>query len=222
MNKGNYQNLISELPESVKLIAISKTQSKEEILEIYKLGQRDFGENKVQELVAKQESLPKDIHWHMVGHLQRNKVKFIASFVNLIHSVDSLKLLKEINKEGAKLNRIIHCLLQIHIAKEETKFGFSEEEVNSMLKSEDFTSLQYVNIRGIMGMATFTRDEEQVKEEFHYLSELFNLLKNEFFRDKPDFTELSMGMTSDYRIALKEGATMIRIGSLIFGERNYH
>ncbi len=222
MNKENYRKLKRELPQSVKLIAISKTKSAEEILEIYDLGHRDFGENKVQELVAKQESLPGDIQWHMVGHLQRNKVKYIAGFVNLIHSVDSLKLLREINKEGRKLNRKIQCLLQIHIAKEVTKFGFSEEEVYSMLKADDFKSLNFVNIKGLMGMATFTDDEEQVKAEFHYLSGLFNQLKEDFFRNIPDFNELSMGMTSDYPVALKEGATMIRIGSLIFGERNYH
>jgi hypothetical protein len=202
-------------------VAISKTKPASDIEALYKLGHRDFGENKVQELAAKKDVLPADIRWHMVGHLQRNKVKYIAGFIDLIHSVDSLKLLKAIHKEGKKNERVIHCLLQVHIASEDTKFGFSEEELTGMLESDEYKELDFVNVRGLMGMATFTSDMDKVKKEFHYLSTLFSKLKRTYFDKDPGFSELSMGMTNDYPLAIEEGATMIRIGSLIFGERDY-
>ncbi|MFO8235252.1 MAG: YggS family pyridoxal phosphate-dependent enzyme [Bacteroidales bacterium] len=211
-----------ELPEGVELVAVSKTKTNDEIMEAYNMGHRAFGENRVQELVQKYEELPKDIRWHMIGHLQSNKVKYITPFVHLIHSVDKPKLLKIINKEAKKHNRIIDVLLQFHIAEEETKYGFNSEEAEQLLKSAQFAEYENVNIRGVMGMATFTNDLEKVRREFKHLAEIFKQLKQAYFFENPDFKEISMGMTNDYKVAIEEGATMIRIGSLIFGERNYH
>jgi hypothetical protein len=213
-----YKNLTE--PQHGKLIAISKTKPNEDILDAYGTGHRDFGENKVQELVEKYESLPKDIQWHMVGHLQRNKVKYIAPFVHLIHSVDSLRLLKEIDKQAHKNQRIINVLLQVHIAQEETKFGFDEDEINELLQNKEFVELKNICVIGLMGMATYTEDMSIVEKEFKYLQGLYNSLKKV---DLPnvEMRELSMGMTNDFKPALKHGSTMIRIGTAIFGERNY-
>ena len=204
---------------NTKLIAVSKTKSKEDILEAYNCGQRLFGENHVQELVEKYENLPKDIEWHIVGHLQSNKVKYIAPFISLIHSVDSLKLLIEINKQAAKNSRVINCLLQIYIADEDTKFGLGYDEVVELLRSEEFAAMQNVKIVGLMGMATNTDKEVQIRTEFKELAVLFAGIKASFFRKVDDFKEVSMGMSSDYEIAAQEGSTMIRVGSTIFGNR---
>lgn len=211
-----------ELPEDVELVAVSKTKPNEDIMEAYNTGHLAFGENRVQELVTKYEELPKDIQWHMIGHLQSNKVKYIAPFVYLIHSVDKPKLLKVINKEAQKNNRIIDVLLQFHIAEEETKYGFDFDEVQQLLESKQFNEYVNVNVRGIMGMATFTDDMEKVRREFKHLADIFGKLKQNYFSDKQDFNEISMGMTNDYKVALEEGATILRIGSLIFGKRNNH
>jgi pyridoxal phosphate enzyme (YggS family) len=209
--KGNIESILKTLDKNVQLVAVSKTKPNESILEAYQAGQRVFGENKVQELAQKAEVLPKDIKWHMIGHLQSNKVKYIAPFVSLIHAVDSKKLLKEIDKRARQSNRIIHCLLQIHIAKESSKFGLSEEEAMELLK-QDYPN---VSIDGLMGMATFTKDKEQIRSEFNYL--------NSVFRKAQDINQrlsiLSMGMSGDYNIAIEEGSNMIRIGSSIFGSR---
>lgn len=214
----NLNQIKSTLPKNVTLVAVSKTKPNKDILEAYNTGQRVFGENKVQELTTKHEELPKDIEWHMIGHLQRNKVKYIAPFVSLIHGVDSFKLLKEINKRAKQNNRIIDCLLQIHIAEEQTKFGFSESEVIELLKSEDFKSLENIKINGLMGMATFTENENQIKKEFKSLYTLFSQLNLQ----NSTLKTLSMGMSGDYKIAIDEGSTMVRVGSSIFGERNYN
>ena len=205
----------------VRLIAVSKTKSEEEILEAYKAGQRDFGENQVQELVRKQELLPKDIRWHQIGTLQTNKVKYLAPFITLIQSVDSLKLLKEINKQAKKHDKVIDCLLQIHIADEVSKFGLDHEALIELLRSEELADLQHVRIVGLMGIATHTVNEKVVKEEFYELKTLFDGVKVSFFRNDPAFEILSMGMSSDYKLALEQGSNMIRVGSLIFGERDY-
>ena len=215
----NLVNVQDSLIENVSLIAVSKTKPASDIQTLYNAGQRAFGENKVQELVEKYEVLPKDIEWHLIGHLQSNKVKYIAPFVHLIHGVDSFKLLKEINKEGVKCNRIIPCLLQFHIAQEETKFGFSFEEAQEMLESNEFVELQNVAIYGVMGMASFTENENQIHEEFQTLHNYFQLIKSHYFKFNPEFKELSMGMSGDYKIAMEEGSTMIRVGSTIFGSR---
>ncbi|MEE4198200.1 MAG: YggS family pyridoxal phosphate-dependent enzyme [Bacteroidales bacterium] len=218
----NIQHFIEqEIPHRVKLIAVTKTKPVETILDAYNAGYRVFGENKVQELVQKYDELPRDIEWHMIGHLQSNKVKYIAPFVAMIHGVDKYKLLKVINKEGQKNNRKIDCLLQFHIAKEETKFGLDLEEAGAFLSSAEFNDLEYVNVRGVMGMATFTENTELIRSEFKELVYIFNELKKQFFHTKEDFNEISMGMSNDYRIAVEEGATMVRIGSLLFGPRNY-
>lgn len=217
----NIEQIRANLPANVKLIAVSKTRPAEMLMEAYQHGQRAFGENKVQEMVWKHEELPKDIEWHFIGHLQTNKVKFIVPFVHLIHGVDSFKLLKTIDKEAAKVGRVISCLLQFHIAEEETKFGFSLDEVIEMLNSAEFKELKNVSVFGVMGMATFTDDEKQVRKEFSGLKAIFDQLKHEFFVNDPQFTEISMGMSGDYRIAVEQGSTMVRIGSTIFGERNY-
>jgi PLP dependent protein len=217
----NLGSLKKEIPQGVTLVAISKTHPPEVVMQAYNLGQRVFGENKVQELISKYENLPKDIIWHLVGHLQTNKVKYIAPFVNLIHSVDSLKLLKEINKGGVNNNRVIDCLLQIHIAEEETKFGLSINEVEDILNSDDYKSLTHIRIVGLMGMATFTDDMIQIRKEFKELAEIFKKLEQNYFSNSSFFNTLSMGMSSDYRIAIEEGSTMIRVGSNIFGERDY-
>ncbi len=203
-----------------QLIAVSKTQPVAAILELYQKGQRDFGENKAQELIAKYETLPKDIRWHMIGHLQTNKVKYIAPFVHLIHSVDSADVLLEINKQAAKYNRVINCLLQFKIAQENTKYGFGLESAQDLLESADFKALQHVQIVGVMGMATFTEDMEQVRQEFRALQAIFSTLKHKYFLDQPAFKERSMGMSGDYKIAIQEGSTMVRIGTLLFGKRS--
>jgi PLP dependent protein len=218
---NNLQRIKSVVPTNVTLVAISKTHTEQAIMEAYNAGQRVFGENKVQEMVNKYEQLPKDIEWHLVGHLQSNKVKYIAPFVSLIHSVDSFKLLKEINKAAKKENRVIDCLLQIHIAEEETKFGLSKEELYEILASSDFISMENLRVLGLMGMATFTENMDQVRKEFKGLSNLFNQVKRELLAQTDHFTVLSMGMSGDYSIAIEEGSNMIRVGSIIFGERFY-
>ena len=209
----NISEIKSQIPNNVTLVAVSKTKPNDALLEAYNSGQRDFGENYVQELVDKQNELPKDINWHFIGHLQSNKVKYIAPFVYLIHGVDSLKLLTEINKEALKNNRIISCLLQLYIAKEETKFGLNFEEATELLSSKEFSELKNISIKGFMAMASNTDDVEQIKNEFRSA----NIYKMKF----PNFPILSIGMSSDYEIAIKEGSTLIRVGSKIFGERNY-
>lgn len=212
--------ILNELsPTNTQLVAVSKTKSQGEILKLYEQGQRDFGENKVQELTAKYEALPKDIRWHFIGHLQTNKVKYIAPFIHLIHSVDSLEILKEIDKQAKKQGQIIDCLLQFKIAQEETKYGFDLESVEKILQSADFQSLKNIQIIGVMGMATFTEDEAQVRREFKQLQEFFNTLKNKYFINNKMFKEISMGMSDDYKIAVEEGSTMVRIGTLLFGAR---
>lgn len=221
----NIENNITEFQKTLqgsacRLIAVSKTKPNELIIEAYETGQRIFGENKVQELVGKQEVLPKDIEWHMIGHLQRNKVKYIAPFVSLIHGVDSFKLLKEINKQAAKHDRVINCLLQIHIADEETKFGLSEDEVRELIASTEFSDLANVKVIGLMGMATNTDNQAQIRKEFSALKTLFDALANQTAPNL-EMKELSMGMSGDYKIAVEEGSTLIRVGSAIFGARNY-
>ena len=218
--KNNITKFSQNLPPGAKLIAVSKTKPVEKILEAYHAGQRDFGENKVQELVSKYEEMPKDILWHMIGHLQSNKVKFIAPFVSLIHSVDSMKLLEEINRQGAKANRIIPCLLQVHIAEEESKFGFSDDEVLGILQGEVLPQLYHVSVIGLMGMATLTEDVAEIRKEFRHLKELFERIKSLSLPPNALMRELSMGMSGDFQIALEEGSTMIRVGSAIFGERH--
>lgn len=203
----------------VKLIAVSKTKPIESITEAYEAGQRLFGENMVQELVEKHEKLPKDIEWHLIGHLQTNKVKYIAPFINLIHSVDSLKLLQEINKQALKNNRVIDCLLQLEIADEETKFGLDMAEAIELLRSDEFQELKNVRICGVMGIATLTDNPKMTAEEFYELSTFFKGLKDTFFRKEPAFKEISMGMSGDYKLAIERGSTMIRLGSTIFGGR---
>jgi pyridoxal phosphate enzyme (YggS family) len=214
--KDNTLYLLNELPIEVELVAVSKTKSNTEILESYEAGQRIFGENKVQEMTRKYDVLPKDIQWHMIGHVQSNKVKYMAPFVALIHGVDSLKLLKEINKQALKNNRVINCLLQVHIAKESTKFGLSnmEECIEALTAAE---SLKNITIKGLMGMATFTDDHSQVEQEFEGLKQLYDQLAKKY----SEFEILSMGMSGDYKIAIAKGSNMIRVGSKIFGERNY-
>lgn len=219
--KNNIVRYTQILPPGCVLIAVSKTQPIEKIQEAYDAGQRAFGENKAQEMARKHEQLPRDIQWHMIGHLQTNKVKYIAPFVHLIHSVDSLKLLSEIDKQAKKNNRIIPCLLQVHIAEEESKFGFSAEEVQGLLKSEALHSLDHIRITGLMGMATFTEHMAQVRKEFRSLYQLFTTLKNQPLPKQVVMQELSMGMSGDYQVAIEEGSTMVRIGTSIFGERNY-
>jgi len=211
----------AELPAGVKLVAVSKTKPNEDIMMAYNAGQKIFGENKVQDLVQKQETLPTDIEWHFIGHLQTNKVKYIAPFVDLIHAVDSLKLLTLIDKEAIKADRVITCLLQFHIAEEETKFGLDLDEAIDLLTADEYKKLENVKIAGVMGMATYTDDLAQVRREFASLKTIFDKLKIQFFSKEVDFKEISMGMSDDYQIAVEEGSTMVRIGSTIFGERNY-
>lgn len=217
----NIKDINNSLPENVRLVAVSKTKPNEDILEAYNAGQRIFGENKVQDLTKKYEELPKDIEWHFIGHPQTNKVKYIAPFISLIHGVDSIKLLKTINKEAEKNNRIINVLLQFHIAEESTKFGLSLEEADEILGSDEFQQLENVQVAGVMGMATYTDDKNQIRNEFRVLHSIFNSLKNRYFSGSNTFTEISMGMSGDYPIAVEEGSTLIRVGSKIFGERNY-
>jgi pyridoxal phosphate enzyme (YggS family) len=223
MIAANIEKIRQQLPGHVKLIAVSKTKPIEMLQEAYAAGQRAFGENKVQEVVNKQPQMPLDTEWHLIGHLQTNKVKYIAPFVHLIHAVDSIKLLETINKEGVKNNRIINVLLQVYIAKEETKFGLSNEEVIELLNYASTQQLQNVNICGLMGMATNTDNTTQIEHEFESLNQFFNTLKQEMHQypilKAESFTELSMGMSSDYELAIKHGSTMIRVGSSIFGER---
>ena len=219
INIEKYKEIIDELSvKKVKLIAVSKTKPNQDIQDLYDFGQRDFGENYVQELVDKQAVLPKDITWHFIGHLQSNKVKYIASFVHLIHGVDSLKLLKEINKQAAKCGRVIDCLLQVHIAQEETKFGMDETEVEEV--KNNISELSNVRICGLMGMASFSDDLDKVRKEFRYLKTLFDS-SGEWAKMNGQWTILSMGMSGDYKMAIEEGSTMVRIGSLLFGVRNY-
>ncbi len=215
--KENLKEIALTLPENITLVAVSKTKPIIDIQEAYGTGQRIFGENKIQEMVTKYNALPKDIEWHMIGHLQRNKVKYMAHFVDLIHGVDSFKTLKEIDKQAKKHNRVINCLLQASIAKEDTKFGLSFNEIETILISKEFSTLQNITIVGLMGMATFTDNQQQLKEEFSSLKNFFNQLKTQNSKLKT----LSMGMSGDYQLAIKNGSTMVRIGSSIFGQRNY-
>jgi len=220
MDTTKYQEIVEEIkPYGARLVAVSKTKPVEDIVALYNQGQRIFGESKVQELAVKVAELPKDIHWHMIGHLQTNKVKVIAPFIDLVHSVDSLKLLTEINKQALAHHRIINCLLQVFIADEETKFGFDKSELLQLLSSPDFMKLKNVRICGLMGMATNTDDEQKIAGEFARLQNLFLELKHTHFGNQPWFKELSMGMSSDYKIALKFGATLIRLGTILFGGR---
>lgn len=211
----------TELPTRVQLVAVSKYHPNEAIEEAYSAGQRIFGESKVQELVAKHDALPKDIKWHFIGHLQSNKIKYIAPFVSLIHGVDSYRLLTEIDKQAAKVGKTLNCLLQLHIAQEETKFGLSQDECREMLDKGEWRNLKNVKICGLMGMATYTDDTEQIRAEFHQLGTFFHEVKTTWFADDEAFCELSMGMSDDYPIAIEEGSTLVRVGSKIFGERVY-
>ncbi len=217
---SNFDELSSFLREkNVTLVAVSKTRSVEEILALYNRGQRDFGENRVQEMRDKYEVLPKDIRWHLIGHLQTNKVKYIAEWVHLIHSVDSLPLLEEINKQAQKHNRIIPCLLQVYIASEETKFGLDEDELITLLNSASYKQMQNIAVYGLMGMATNTENESLIRNEFSHLIQMFDKIKANYFGQDDAFRQKSMGMSSDYTIAVEMGSTMVRIGSLLFGER---
>ncbi|MFV0521398.1 MAG: YggS family pyridoxal phosphate-dependent enzyme [Mangrovibacterium sp.] len=216
----NITSIKAQIPQNVCLVAVSKYKPKEDILAAYDAGQRMFGENKVQEIVAKHECLPQDIEWHFIGHLQTNKVKYIAPFISLIHGVDSWKLLKQIDKEAQKNNRIINCLLQFHIAEEETKFGLNLVEVKEMLDSDEFKKLTHIQLCGIMGMASHTDNRKQIEEEFSNLKNIFISLRNEYFNDDVSFKEISMGMSGDYHLAIEQGSTMVRVGSAIFGVRN--
>lgn len=207
------------IPRHVKLIAVSKTRPVEDVFEAYHAGIRSFGENRVQELLQKQPQLPKDIEWHLIGHLQTNKVKYIVPFVHMIHSVDSLKLLSEINEQARKVNRVIPCLLEMRIAREETKYGLTLNEAETLLNSDLYKSLKNIQINGLMGMATFTDDAGQVRDEFSSLQRTFQLFKEKFFENGPFFKEISMGMSGDYKLAIECGSTMVRIGTSIFGER---
>jgi pyridoxal phosphate enzyme (YggS family) len=215
----NIASIKRELPPGVKLVAVSKTKPVSDILEAYNAGQKAFGENRAAEMLLKYIQLPKDIEWHLIGHLQTNKVKSIISAVSLIHSVDSFRLLKTVNDEALKVGKVVNCLLQFHIATEETKFGFSIDEVLEMMKSEEVSQLKSVNICGVMGMATFTEDNDLVRNEFRSLAGYYRLLKESFFANSPAFREISMGMSGDFMIAVGEGSTMVRIGSLVFGAR---
>ncbi|MDO9580798.1 MAG: YggS family pyridoxal phosphate-dependent enzyme [Bacteroidales bacterium] len=217
---ANITLLKSHIPSSVKLVAVSKTKPVSDILKAYDAGQRLFGENRVQELLNKKVILPNDIEWHLIGHLQSNKVKQVVPFISMIQSVDTFKLLEIINSEALKISRVVDCLLQIHIAREETKFGFNMKELDDLIESQEYLNMKNVRICGVMGMATFTSDTGQVRKEFSYLVDCFKYLKNRYFGDTYHFIEISMGMSDDYKIAIEEGGTIVRIGSLIFGERN--
>nr|WP_321224561.1 YggS family pyridoxal phosphate-dependent enzyme [uncultured Psychroserpens sp.] len=219
--KENLNHIKSQLPHHVNLVAVSKTKPVSDLMEAYNAGQRIFGENKIQEMVDKYEEMPKDIEWHMIGHVQRNKVKYMAEFVSLIHGVDSFKLLKEINKQAVNHDRIIDCLLQIKIAEEDSKFGMSLQEVKDMVSQEDFMKLNNVNIKGLMGMATFTENTTQIKEEFNRLKTIFDDLKP-LQKSNCNLQIISMGMSGDYKLAIDCGSNMIRVGSSIFGARNYN
>ena len=216
------KNITSSLPTTTRLIAVSKTKPIEDIQEAYNAGQRIFGENKALEMRDKHEALPKDIEWHFIGHLQTNKIKYIIQYVSLIHSIDSLNLLKEVNKEAAKKNRIVDCLLQFHIAQEDTKFGLSYDEAQELLLSEEYKQMRNIRIVGVMGMATFTNNTVQISEEFGTLRTIFDKLKSNYFAGEESFCELSMGMSDDYHLAIEQGSTLVRVGSAIFGKRNYN
>ena len=215
--KDNLNYIKSQLPNHVTLVAVSKTKPVSDLMEAYNAGQRIFGENKIQEMAEKYEEMPKDIEWHMIGHVQRNKVKYMAEFVSLIHGVESFKLLKEINKQAEKHDRIIDCLIQIKIAEEESKFGMSAKEASTLIESPEFSQLKHINIVGVMGMATFTDDMKQVENEFKFLKSTFDELKTL----NPNLLTISMGMSGDYQLAIDCGSTMVRVGSSIFGARNY-
>jgi pyridoxal phosphate enzyme (YggS family) len=216
------KNITSSLPATTRLIAVSKTKPIENIQEAYDAGQRVFGENKALEMRDKHEALPKDIEWHFIGHLQTNKIKYIIPYVSLIHSIDSLNLLKEVNKEATKKDRRVDCLLQFHIAQEETKFGLSYDEAVQLLTSAEYKQMENIRIVGVMGMATFTDNNNQVSAEFATLRDIFDRLKKEYFSTEESFCELSMGMSDDYPLAIEQGSTLVRVGSAIFGKRNYN
>lgn len=219
--QANLKEVLTSIPTHVKLVAVSKFHPKESIEQAYQTGQRIFGESKVQELNSKYEALPKDIEWHFIGHLQTNKVKYIAPYIAMIHAVDSYKLLAEINRQAAKHERVIPCLLEIHIAQEESKYGFTFQECRDMLEAGEWKNLTHICIAGVMGMATFTEDETEIKREFVSLKQFFDEIKQNYFADQDTFREVSMGMSDDYSLAIETGSTMIRVGSKIFGERVY-
>jgi len=218
--KDNLNKIQSSIPEQVTLVAVSKTKPVSDLMQAYEAGQRIFGENKIQEMAEKYQDMPKDIKWHMIGHVQRNKVKYMAEFVDLIHGVDSLKLLKEIDKQAKKYNRVINCLLQIKIAEEDSKFGMSADEASILLQSDQFSELKHINVTGLMGMATFTDNMQQVESEFNFLKTTFDSLKP-YHSDNCNLETISMGMSGDYQLAINCGSTMVRVGSSIFGARNY-
>ena len=222
MIKDNLEKIRATVPEGVTLVAVSKTKPVSDIQEAYEAGQRVFGENYPQEMRDKHEVLPTDIQWHFIGHLQTNKIKYIIPFVTLIHSIDTANLLEAVNKEARKHDRVVDCLLQFHIALEETKFGLDLEEARQLLDSDAFKQMENVRICGVMGMGTFTDNMDEVRKEFKHLKSIFETLKQDYFADQPQFKEISMGMSEDYPIAIEEGATMIRVGSKIFGPRNYN
>jgi pyridoxal phosphate enzyme (YggS family) len=222
MIKENLERIKATIPEHVTLVAVSKTKPISDIQEAYDAGHRTFGENYPQELRDKHEALPKDIQWHFIGHLQTNKIKYIIPFVTLIHSIDSANLLEAVNKEAKKHERVADCLLQFHIAQEETKFGLDLEEARQLLESDTFKNMENIRVCGVMGMATFTDDQEEVRKEFKHLKAIFDTLKQDYFAGQPQFKEISMGMSEDYPIAIEEGATLVRIGSKIFGPRHYN
>lgn len=218
---NNLSAVRKNITAGVQLVCVSKFHPDEALLEAYHAGERVFGESKVQEMCGKYERLPKDIRWHFIGHLQTNKIKYIVPFVELIHGVDSYKLLAEINKQAAKVDRVVNCLLQIHIAQEETKFGFSAQELLDTLQSGNWKELQHVKICGLMGMATYTDNKMQIKAEFSQLKALFDQAKSTYFAEEPAFKNISMGMSDDFQLAMEQGSNMVRVGSLIFGNRNY-
>lgn len=214
----NLKNIYEELPEHVHFVAVSKTKPVSDLMEAYQAGQRIFGENKIQEMTDKWEQMPKDVQWHMIGHVQTNKVKYMAPYVSLIHGVDSLKLLKEINKQAKKWRRVIPCLLQVYIATEETKFGLAQDELLEIIHSDEFKSLEHIKVVGLMGMASFTEDQEKIRKEFQFLKDIFDYVQP-YQLSNCHFQHLSMGMSSDYKIAIECGSTIVRIGSNIFGSR---
>ena len=216
---NNLKNILSTLPRTVKLVVVSKTHPAETIKEAYNAGYKIFGENKAQELISKQPLLPQDIEWHFIGHLQTNKVKYIVPFIHLIHSVESLKILSEINKEGLKNNKIVNCLFQFYIASENTKFGLSYEEAEEILNADEYKTFKNMRICGVMGMATFTEDMAQVSKEFGNLKKIFENLKTNYFSNDNTFKEISMGMSDDYKVAIEQGSTIVRVGTAIFGNR---
>ncbi|MBP7368707.1 MAG: YggS family pyridoxal phosphate-dependent enzyme [Paludibacteraceae bacterium] len=217
----NLKKIHTQIPDNVRLVCVSKFHPNEAILEAYRAGERIFGESRVQELCEKQISLPKDIQWHFIGHLQTNKVKYIVPFVDMIHAVDSLKLLEEIDRQAGKVDRIVRCLFEVHIAREASKFGFLPAQLEEMLKGEEWKNFRHVQICGLMGMATYTDNQAQIRQEFRTLKSLFDRLKVSFFSQNDNFRELSMGMSNDFQIAIEEGSTLIRLGTIIFGERDY-